>query len=1024
MSTFGDSDSDSDLEIIGSGQPQQLTQFALPLSGRRQPPTFTYGSTQRKAAVAEVEGPETAASGKDTADGWDEDELAYEIPRSSGTVREPEDKDDSLELPKSSLAAHHSSTSMLSSPAHATPFSLPSARQPPAIKVDEVEAFDTQAQDPSDEPPPSSESDVFGAFFNDTQSFDPNRHGQSADIDIFARPPSLAMPPLRIEDDGDETRVEESNPFDRLRRDQEEARHAHSHGFDGLPSLVDPSLEDADDSLDADLYHAMEKQQLILQVERQRANANAEGQPRLMHLNRDGMFTQTEQSQFHQDTQSQFMSQLSDHEQPPEPAMPPLVFPTPAVSFDSDDDFSDSSHEGQAEPAQAPSPPPNPSQSRKRKMEHVSSSSPLTSLLSTGPEGADDDGTAPKRRFRARARVADSEDENEDAGPASSPSPKKRNRWRVIADDDEEEDVTSNTASTRRRPVIAPSESEDEGDDADVEDELGGKMDEDKEADSDAEAESGDEEEGASREGGQNDDDDDDFNINMLKHSIPYKDRSEEQFTDEEDEAEPKQKKASKPTMASKMKGKGKGTGKLVQAGLHSFLGLSPPPKATEPAPTEPADRRKAKMSSFIAGEAEESEDDEAMLGKKSKQGGLDGVFDHLDEDEDEEDEDAEDDGKDLEELVNDEQDEEQAAKDALVSEKYKADREAQDKADEELHTRATKGQLRKLKPGSGLDHELDDDAQDDIDRRRIAQGPQKRKVNGEKDGLDDIEHTAMGRVYKEDIRNDVADEADFLAPVGSDTDSESEVNYTDNENGGPLTAGEVRRQAQELARERKRAGRKSNAIVLSDGEEDVDGDQTLHGNLDDESMEAARRGVQFKNYVRVAKNSIAGQDVMPGMAVGQPAQRGRPSGGGSGRLMLREEDDDKDPMDLLLKDRPRAEAEAAKLRRAAEEMGEDRGDRRRFGGVGGGGGKQNTSSVTQFGQRRQSSHGVASHGNGPAGRTGAGAGAGAAVMKTGLGPPSARRPGSGGVGMAQRVTSKIGALFDGSRSLKFKESQ
>ncbi|KAE8231629.1 hypothetical protein CF326_g3351 [Tilletia indica] len=969
---MSDSDSDSDLELISDDE--RTTQ-------RRPPPTFTYGNTQRKATspntTEDKSSQSKGAEDKGDDSSSDEEEEELELPRSSGTVREVHD-DEEAELPKSSGAAAPFDADLDLSPMHLPAYQEPPSRQKTVITHEMEESESQEHSDPA--PASDSQPDVFGAFFEDTQPFDASQHGTKADIDIFAHPASTFVP-RTFENDGDETRVD--NGFDHLRRAQAELRMGSPDSFDALPSLPEPTLEeDNSDSMEDDELRAMEKQQLILQVERQRANALADSRPRLMHLNRDGLFTQTEPSQFLDDSQSQLFSQFSEPDHQPQQHQQPRMS-SPAMALYDDDDFSeDSDHE--QPPARIASSPPPPTQNMKRTSHllsapHVPSSSPLTPLPSE-----DTVNSTPYDRLKRKnlSVIRDSDDEEEQhAQPSPSPD-KKRIKLIVASDDEEEDDQEEEEEAPRRRKVVSIAvDSDDEEADAEMSDKA--------------------------TEAVLDDEDDYKLDLKKLKSTkAPASEKDNDTWTD--DEMEEGQRDEIRTATTKERRSLNQGT-------LSKFFGVPEPELVKEV--DQPANQKKQK-SAFIAGEAEESDDDERVPGKKSRKGGLDGVFSEDEDAAEEEDEDAEDDGKDLEGLVDDDQDEEQVEKDQLVAEKFKEDREAQDKADEELHTRATKGQLRKSRPGMGLENELDDDAQDDLDRRRIAQGPQKRKVNGEKDGLDDIQNTALAKVYKEDIRNNLAEEADFLNPVESETDSDDHLD-TDQEDQPreAISSSAVRAALKAAALHRK--GRKSNPHILSDDEDRTEEkeEEAVMGSDNEDGFGA---GVHIRNHVHPQKFGVGLLDAnLSAAGAQQQQQRPRQSGG---RLNMREDDDgEKHAMDLLLGPRMRNEAEQAKLRRANEEFGETMANRRRFLGTGTGGGKQNNSSVTQFGQARRVAGGAQS-GSAAGGGGGGGLGGGAAVMKAGLGHPSTRRGSSGPA--AARSVSKLGTVLESNRVLKFKDSQ
>ncbi|CAD6969188.1 unnamed protein product [Tilletia controversa] len=932
---MADSESDSELDVFDADD-------------RRPPSTFTYGSSQRKATLPnntqQTSSQSKATRNEEDQNSDDEEEEILEAPRSSGTVREVHDEEDEVELPKSSDAPVHSSDDFASMPPACQ---APSMRQKSVI-FNDIEEQEQETQAHSDAAPASeSQPDVFGAFFEDTQPFDAQQHGTKADIDIFGNPASTYVP-RTLEEDGDETRVNDDQGFDQLRRAQALLRNASPDSFDALPSLPEASMEqDNSDAMDDAELRAMEKQQLILQVERQRANAQADNKPRVMHLNRDGMFTQTEPSQFlFDDTQSQLFTQFSqpdpDFQQQEQNHMP-----SPAVVQNVDDIFSEDSDRDEPAAPVVPSSPPT-TQTRKRKIEALTSSSPLTPLASE----ATTDSQPIRHKRKIAFPVPESNDEDEQPA-SSSPSPRKGISRIVDSEDEDEEANVTKAASPRQRKIPLVDASDDEEEDAD----MSVRAPEDDDADDDA--------------------DDEGDELDVIKKGKATKawaraDEADDEFTDEEAEE-------SQRTNFMTAAGANNRVPNF-QPPLSNYFDVPRPKSAKDDQQTEPT---KAKKSAYIAGEAEESEDDERIPGKKSRKGGLGGVFSDDEDAADEEDEDAEDDGKDLEGLVDDVQDEEHLEKDQLVAEKFKQDRAEQDKADEDLHMRATKGQLRKSRPGNGLDNELDDDAQEDLDRRRITQGPQKRKVAGEKDGLDEIQNTALAEVYKEGVRNDVADDADFLEPM--DSGSDSDIVDSDNEGGKPgiVSASSVRSEIVARARARKRQ-------QVPDDEDDGAGevaDPTQIGSGSDDE-DGFGRVVQIKNYMQ-----------------------SRPI------LNMREEDDEKHAMDALLNPRKRDEAEKAKLERNAAEFESKAANRKNFLGSGGGGGGRQKNSSVNFKQDQNRRAGGGSGQSGSAGSSSSGA---AAVMKSGLGHPSTRRAGTSS---AARSTSKLATLLERNRMLKFEEN-
>lgn len=171
-----------------------------------------------------------------------------------------------------------------------------------------------------------------------------------------------------------------------------------------------------------------------------------------------------------------------------------------------------------------------------------------------------------------------------------------------------------------------------------------------------------------------------------------------------------------------------------------------------EIAQDERACKRKKRKSAYIEGEAEESEDDEIGGHRRQDGGGLKGVFaddngsaSEADDDEDDED-DA--DAADLQELVNNERELDEAEKDEVAHARYRADMEARDRENHEIAQKAIQGVFRNRRRNAGLngiEGFLDQDADEEEFRRRAELGSRmsastwkKRKLlDGTEDGLD-----------------------------------------------------------------------------------------------------------------------------------------------------------------------------------------------------------------------------------------------------------------------------------------------
>ncbi|PWN25122.1 hypothetical protein BDZ90DRAFT_228500 [Jaminaea rosea] len=162
--------------------------------------------------------------------------------------------------------------------------------------------------------------------------------------------------------------------------------------------------------------------------------------------------------------------------------------------------------------------------------------------------------------------------------------------------------------------------------------------------------------------------------------------------------------------------------------------------------------KKSRRRNEFIEGEAEESEDEEGTR----QGGGLKGVFDKSD-DEGNEDSDSDDDGADLEGLVDDVHERDEAAKDKLALARYQQDMDVDEAAALALAEKAAKGELRNKRRnrglGAGLEGLLDDDF-DEERLKRLASRPKgfvakRRKLEGG-DGMDLLASKAESRAFVE----------------------------------------------------------------------------------------------------------------------------------------------------------------------------------------------------------------------------------------------------------------------------------
>lgn len=189
----------------------------------------------------------------------------------------------------------------------------------------------------------------------------------------------------------------------------------------------------------------------------------------------------------------------------------------------------------------------------------------------------------------------------------------------------------------------------------------------------------------------------------------------------------------------------------------------------------------------FLEGEAEESDGDSEEgdpKGKGRNRGGLGGVFSDEEQRSDEDDDDSEDDGKDLEGLIDEEKDEDEAEKDVLARERYLRDLDEDEKAAIALHEKAVRGDFRSKRRARNEDGTLggflDDDYEDDWLEKK-ARNPygniaKKRRLQG-KDGMDalleDEESQAFVVQYRDSHRaEDEVDKYTFLQPTQDDEET------------------------------------------------------------------------------------------------------------------------------------------------------------------------------------------------------------------------------------------------------------
>lgn len=273
---------------------------------------------------------------------------------------------------------------------------------------------------------------------------------------------------------------------------------------------------------------------------------------------------------------------------------------------------------------------------------------------------------------------------------------------------------------------------------------------------------------------------------------------------------------------------------------------------------------RQAKRNLFIQGEAEESdeEDEGGPAGKKHKagRGGLGGIFSDDESDDGGDEEDSEDDDeRDLEELVDESKDEEEAEKDVLARERYFKDVEADDQAALALHEKAARGGMRSKRRAVGLDGTLegflDDDYEDEWLEKKVKNPykfvAKKRRLQG-LDGLDLLEANEESQAFVRKYREGHEKETDldkyrFLLPdedgeEGDEIASKKQkqvVSESDESNSDEEVEAISHQQLKKELEERRRK-RKRQALGLSDDEEE----QTKR-DLEEEEAAKERRAAE-----------------------------------------------------------------------------------------------------------------------------------------------------------------------------------
>ena len=282
-----------------------------------------------------------------------------------------------------------------------------------------------------------------------------------------------------------------------------------------------------------------------------------------------------------------------------------------------------------------------------------------------------------------------------------------------------------------------------------------------------------------------------------------------------------------------------------------------------------PSARRE--RNQFVQGEAEESDDEEEGPGRSHKagRGGLGGVFsdDEAGSGSEDDDDDGDDDG-DLQSLIDEERDDQEAEKDVLARKRYFEDMEADDQAALALHEKATRGGMRSKRRAVNMDGTLegflDDDYEDEWLERK-AKNPygnvaKKRRLKGE-DDLDRLEQReetqAFVRQYRAaNERDDDLDKYGFLMPAeedgaegeaGAPIQEDEAVSGSDSE-AQTMTHEQLKRELEERRRRKKRQ-----AVELSDDEAERAGEEL------EEAQEKAERAKEEREMMKRVQRSIYG---------------------------------------------------------------------------------------------------------------------------------------------------------------------
>ncbi|PWN44532.1 hypothetical protein IE81DRAFT_321150 [Ceraceosorus guamensis] len=406
-------------------------------------------------------------------------------------------------------------------------------------------------------------------------------------------------------------------------------------------------------------------------------------------------------------------------------------------------------------------------------------------------------------------------------------------------------------------------------------------------------------------------------------------------------------------------------------------------------------ERPKMRSSNFVEGEAEESEEED-VGGKRGRGGGgLGGIFDEDDSESDGENEDEDDDGQDLVELVNNENEVDEAEKDILARERYQEDVQVDEAAAMALAEKAARGDLRRKRrrgEAGGLEDLLDEDWDEEYLQRKAANPrafiAKKRRLEGE-DEMDFLaqreESQAFVKGYSDTHGADEdAEKYAFLGGADSDEGGEAESStragrpsihqeMSDREADSDDEAPSSKVSYFEIARGLREARKRKKAGLIDDEEDDelqakrrAEDEhkkemerrlRSIYGDASDDEMDMARSALRVRDRVAARKEAARSGRPRAGNDAGQRhmAFGSRAVDAESQEALDEESQIDRAVALLMGNGRSKTEAEKARQARIAKDLREESswGATRNSNSVRrGGSGAEGRASVTSFGTR------------------------------------------------------------------------